>query len=265
MLFNWRGTQSRLFFGDQTVIKCSKYVALLVTVILAVVGTASAQEELRVGLVDAEPGIIRSNNQLGGRDIEIWDAIGKDVGLRITYVFVSNPTALLAALDEGKVDVAGWAVSRTPTTETKYLLTDTIFPSAEALVVPKTDTRMYRGLDDLKGLSFATLKASDYFVYLNKNGITNVKEFNSIPDVLKAVTSGEVNAAMFSGIIAGYMNKQGKLGNLQVVSSYQPALARPIMAAFPKTATETYAKVNASLQKLHADGTMAKIKAKYGL
>lgn len=248
-------------------IKCSKYVALLVlvAVILVVVGTASAQQELRVGLVDAEPGIIRSNNQLGGRDIEIWDAIGKDIGLRVTYVVVSSPTALLAALDEGKVDVAGWAVSRTPTTEAKYLLTDTIFPSAEALVVPKTDTGMYRGLDDIKGLSFATLKASDYFVYLNKNGITNIKEFNSIPDVLKAVASGEVNAAMFSGIIVGYMNKQGKLGDLQVVSSYQPALARPIMAAFPKTAAETYAKANASLQKLHADGAMAKIKAKYGL
>lgn len=113
-------------------------------------------------------------------------------------------------------------------------------------------------------MSFATLKASDYFAYLKKNGVTNIKEFSSIPDVLNAVTSGEVNAAMFSGIIAGYMSKQGKLGNLQVVSSYQPALARPIMAAFPKTATETYAKANASLQKLHADGTMAKIKAKYG-
>jgi ABC-type amino acid transport substrate-binding protein len=37
------------------------------------------------------------------------------------------------------------------------------------------------------------------------------------------------------------------------------------MAAFPKTAAETYAKANASLQKLHADGAMAKIKAKYGL
>jgi polar amino acid transport system substrate-binding protein len=207
---------------------------VLVAVILAVVGTASAQQELRVGLVDAEPGIIRSNNQLGGRDIEIWDAIGKDIGLRVTYVVVSSPTALLAALDEGKVDVAGWAVSRTPTTEAKYLLTDTIFPSAEALVVPKTDNGMYRGLDDIKGLSFATLKASDYFVYLNKNGITNIKEFNSIPDVLKAVASGEVNAAMFSGIIVGYMNKQGKLGDLQVVSSYQPALARPIMAGRAK-------------------------------
>lgn len=246
-------------------IRLSKFVALIVAAILVAVGTASAQQALRVGLMDAEPGVIRNNNQLGGRDIDIWDAIAKDSGLRVTYVFMDNPSTLLAALDEGKVDVVGWAVSRTSATESKYLLTDTILPSAEALVVPKTDTRMYRGLDDIKSLNFATLKASPYADYLKKNGITNVKEVNTIPDVLNAVSSGEANAAMFSGIIAGYLLKQGKLPDLQVVGSYQPALSRPIMAAFPKTASENYDRANASLKKLTADGTIAKIKAKYGL
>jgi polar amino acid transport system substrate-binding protein len=245
-------------------IRLSKLISFFAATIFAAVGSANAQQVLRVGLMDAEPGVIRDNSQLGGRDIDIWDAIAKDTGLRVTYVFVNNPAALLAALDEGKVDAAGWAVTRNPTTEAKYLLTDTIFPTAEALLVPKSDTRMYRGLDDIKGLKFATLKASDYFVYLNKNGIADIKELNSVPDILKAVTSGEVNAAMFSGIIAGYMNKQGKLGDLQVVSSYQPALTRPVMAAFPKADTQTYTKANASLKKLHEDGTMAKIKSKYG-
>ncbi len=246
-------------------IRLSKLVSFFVATIVATVGAANAQQVLRVGLMDAEPGVIRNNSQVGGRDIDVWDAIAKDTGLQVTYIFVNNPPALLAALDEGKVDVAGWAVTRTPATEAKYLLTDTIFQTAEALLVPKSDTRMYRGLDDIKGLKFATLKATDYFVYLNKNGIADIKELNSVPDVLNAVTSGEVNAAMFSGIIAGYMNKQGKLGDLQVVSSYQPALARPVMAAFPKSDTQTYTKANASLKKLHEDGTMAKIKSKYGL
>ena len=245
-------------------IKVSKFVLPFAAAILTAVGTANAQQDLRVGLMDAEPGVIRTNSQLGGRDIDIWDAIGKDSGLRVTYVFVSNSSALLAALDEGKVDVAGWAVSRTPITEAKYLLTDTILPSAEALLVPIADTRMYRGLDDIKGVTFATLKGTEYASYLKKNGIA-VKEFDTITDVLKAATSGEANAAMFSGIIARYMLKQGKLPDLQVVSSYQPALSRPIMAAFPKSASENYDRANASLKKLSADGTIAKIKAKYGL
>ena len=204
--------------------RLSQLTPLLAAAILATAGTTSAQQALRVGLQDSEPGVIHNGNQLGGRDIDIWDAVAMDSGLRVTYVFGDNGPQLLAAMDEGKIDVVGWAVSRTLTTEAKYLLTDTIFPSAEALLVPQFNTRMYRGLDDIKTLKFATLKASTYSDYLKNSGITDVKELNTVSDVLKAVTSGEVDAAMFSGIIAGYMNKQGKLGDLRIVSSYQPAL-----------------------------------------
>jgi polar amino acid transport system substrate-binding protein len=246
-------------------IRLSKIVALFAAAILAAFGTASAQQGLRVGLLDAEPGVIRDGNQVGGRDIDIWNAIAKDTGLDVTYVFMSNLPPLLAALDESKLDVVGWGVSPTSDTEAKYLLTDTILPTAEALVVPKTDTLMYRVLADIKSLHFATLKASPYADYLKRNSITNVKELDSIPDIVKTVSSGEANAAMFSGIIAGYLLKQGKLAGLQVVNSYQPALSRPIVAAFPKTASENYNRANNSLKKLGADGTVAGIRAKYGL
>lgn len=163
-------------------ITLSRLVSFLVAMIFSAAGSADAQQALRVGLMDAEPGVVRNDGQVGGRDIEVWDAIAKDAGFRVSYVFVNSPAALLAALDEGKVDVAGWAVTRTPANEAKYLLTDTIFPTAEAVLVPKSDTRTYRGLDDIRGLKFATLKASDYFVYLNKNGVTEIKELGSVPD-----------------------------------------------------------------------------------
>jgi ABC-type amino acid transport substrate-binding protein len=131
-------------------IRVSKIVALIAAAMLVAVGTASAQQGWRVGLLDAEPGVIHDGNQVGGRDIDIWDAIAKDTGLGVTYVFMSNLPPLLAALDESKLDVVGWGVTPTSDTEAKYLLTDTIQPTAEALVVPKTDTRMYRGLNDIK-------------------------------------------------------------------------------------------------------------------
>jgi len=242
-------------------IRLCKVLLASATAILSAAGFASAQQDLRIGLMDAEPGVVRNNDQLGGRDIDVWTAISTDTGLRVSYVFVKSPSALLAALDEGKVDVAGW----TSTSAAKYRLTVTILPTAEALVVPKADTRMYRGLDDIRNLKFATLKGTDYANYLKKSSVAGISEFNTVPDVLNAVTSGEANAAMFSGIIAGYMEKQGKLPGLQVVRSYQPALSRPVVAAFPKNASEIYDRVNASLKKLHTDGTMDKIKAKYGL
>ena len=242
--------------------KFSKVLLVFVTAILSAAGLTNAQQQdLRVGLMDAEPGVVRGKDQLSGRDIDIWSAIANDTGLRVTYVFVKSPAALLAALDESKVDVAGW----TSTTAAKYLLTVTILPTAEALVVPTTDNRTYRGLDDIRNLKLATLKGTAYADYLKKSGITGISEFNALPEVLKAVTSGEANAAMFSGIIAGYMEKQGNLPGLQVMRSYQPALSRPVVAAFPKNGAENYDRINASIKKLHADGTMDKIKAKYGL
>ena len=222
----------------------------------------SDHDKARTDIRDRDSGSCRTSEcALGGRDIDVWTAIAKDTGLRVTYVFVKNPSALLAALDEGKVDVAGW----TSTSAAKYLLTVTILPTAEALIVSKTDTRTYRGLDDIRNLKIATLRASAYANYLKKSGIAGISEFDSVPDVLNAVTSGESNAAMFSGIIAGYMEKEGRLPGLQVVRSYQPALSRPVVAAFPKNASENYDRVNASLKKLHTNGTMDKIKAKYGL
>jgi ABC-type amino acid transport substrate-binding protein len=242
----------------------SKIVALIAAPVLAAVGTASAQQDLRVALLDAEPGVVRNSNQVGGRDVDIWDAIAKDSGLHFTYVFMNVPQ-LLAALDEGKADVIGQGITPTPATEAKYLLTDTLFQTAEALVVLKTDTRMYRGLDDIKSLRFATLTASPYADYLKKNRIIIVKELDTISEIVKLVTSGEANAGLFSGTIAGYLLKQGKLPDVQVVNSYQLALSRPIVAAFPKTAPENYNRANNSLRKLNADGTTTGIKAKYGL
>lgn len=240
----------------------SSVVLTFAAVFLSFAGLASAQQDLRVGLMDEEPGVVRNKDQLGGRDIDVWTAIANDTGLRVRYVFVKSPAALLAALDEGKVDVAGW----TSTSAAKYLLTVTILPTAEALIAPKTDMRTYRGLGDIKNLKFATLRDSAYANYLKKNGVAAVNEFDSVPDVLNAVSSGKADAAMFSGIIAGYMEKQGRLpSGLHIVRSYQPALSRPVVAAFPKGATETYDRVNASLKKLHANGTIDKIKAAYGL
>ena len=63
---------------------------------------------------------------------------------------------------------------------------------------------------------------------------------------------------------AGCRINFGKYPDLRVVSTYQPALTRPIMGGFLKTATETYNKVDASNRKLNADGTIKRILANYG-
>ena len=123
--------------------------------------------------------------------------------------------------------------------------------------MPKSDTKQYRTAADMKGLNFVTLRASIYTDHLKSIGITNFIEVNTTTDCLKAVSAGQANAALFSGVISGYILKQGLFPDLQIVQSYEPALARPYVMVFPKSPTgDTVAKTNASLQKLVANGTI---------
>jgi len=116
-----------------------------------------------------------------------------------------------------------------------------------------------------KALTIATLRASPYAAYLKQNGIINYKEVETTSDALMAVSIGQADASFFSGVISGYVLKQGLFPNLQVVTSYQPALARPYVMAFPKNTGEILAKTNAAIQKLVDEGTIRQIFAKYGL
>jgi hypothetical protein len=48
--------------------RLSKVVLAFAAAFLSAAGLASAQQDLRAGLMDAEPGVVRHNSQLGGRD-----------------------------------------------------------------------------------------------------------------------------------------------------------------------------------------------------
>jgi len=167
-------------------------------------------------------------------------------------------------MDEGKLDaVAGTTV--TAENQAKYSFTVGYGTTAEALVVPKTDKQQYVTIADAKALTIVTLRASPYAAYLKQNGIINYKEVETTTDALMAVSTGQADASLFSGVISGYVLKQGLFPNLQIVTSYRPALARPYAMAFPKNAGEIMTKTNAAIQKLVDEGTIRQIFAKYGL
>jgi ABC-type amino acid transport substrate-binding protein len=231
---------------------------------LAAIDPARAQQVLRVGLQGAEPGVVRSNNEIGGLQIEVVEAIAKYAGFKVTFTITENSRRAFVLMDEGKLDVVA-ATTVTAENQANYSFTVGYGTTAEALVVPKTDTQQYLTIADAKALTLVTLRGSPYASYLKRNGIINYKEVETTTDALMAVSTGQVEASLFSGVISGYVLKQGLFPNLQVVASYQPALARPYALAFPKHAGEILTKTNASIQKLNDEGTIRQIFSKYGL
>ncbi len=232
--------------------------------VLAPMNLASAQQVFRVGLQGAEPGVVRSNNEIRGLQIEVLEAIAKNAGFKVTLTITENTRRSFGLLDEGKLDVvAGTTV--TAENQANYSFTVGYGTTAEALVVPKTDNKQYLTIADAKALTIVTLRGSPYARYLKQNGIINYKEVENTTDALMAVSTGQADASLFSGVISGYVLKQGLFPNLQIVTSYRPTLARPYALAFPKNTGEILNRANASIQKLIDEGTIRQIFAKYGI
>ncbi len=232
--------------------------------VLAAMNPASAQQVLRVGLQGAEPGVVRSNNEIGGLQIEVLEAIAKNAGFKVNVTITENTRKSFGLMDEGNLDVvAGTTV--TAENQANYSFTVGYGTTAEALVVPKTDKKQYHTIADAKTLTIVTLRGSPYARYLKQNGIINYKEVETTTDALMAVSTGQADASLFSGVISGYVLKQGLFPKLQIVTSYRPALARPYAMAFPKNTGEILNRANASIQKLIDEGTIRQIFANYGV
>jgi len=241
-------------------------LTLAVAVAMAAgVGVAMAQQVVRVGMQDAQPNVVRKDNQVSGTVIEIWEAIAKEAGFRVEFIIRENNNQAIELMEQGKLDVVAGSTD-TPANRTRFTLSVPYGTTAEGLIVPKTDTKQYKSAADIKGLNFVTLRGSIYADYLKSIGAANFKEVDTTTECLTAVSAGQANAAFFSGVISGFTLKQGLFPDLRFVESYQPALARPYVMAFSKTPTgDIVSKTDGAIQKLRADGTIGRIFAKYGV
>jgi polar amino acid transport system substrate-binding protein len=156
----------------------------------------------------------------------------------------------------------------TPERAEKVDFSNTIYnPPPEAVVVPASDGTAYQTLADLKGLAIGAQKASIQLALLQKTGgFSEIKIYATEKDAWDAVAAGEVKAAVTPGGDTIFSAKQGLLPNLRIVSSYVSSSPRPRMAfAVQKGNGELLGKINASLARLEANGTVKAIFSKYGV
>jgi polar amino acid transport system substrate-binding protein len=97
-------------------------------------------------------------------------------------------------------------------------------------------------------------------------GFSELKVYDTVKDAWAAVASGQVKAAVTAGGDTIFAAKQGDLPNLRIVSSYQsPSPIPRVGIAVRKGNSELLGKINRSLAKLEADGTVKAIFVKYGV
>ena len=204
-------------------------------------------------------------NTIQGAMVDLITAIGDDAGFKVNV----QPTpfsALIPSLTSNKIDIISAAMLITPQRKEVIDFSDPVFPYPEGMVVAVGDNTPYKSLAELKGQVVGAQVGTVYVDFLKKNGeFAEVKVYDSLADILRDVSLGRIKAGFGDAPILKYQLAQNADLKAKLVPTYEPKMAGSVGIGVRKTDQDLLKKINASLAKLKADGTVDKILAKWSL
>ena len=239
-----------------------------ISVALTTAVSASAQQVLKVGSTPTGAPFTfldTKTNSIEGLMVDLITAIGKDAGFSVQVEPMQFST-LVASLTSSKIDIISAAMLATAARKEVIDFSDPVYTYGEGLLVPKTDTKSYVGLEDLKGEVVGAQVGTAFVDALKKTGLfADVKAYDTIPDILRDVNTGRLKAGFADYPILAYNLKQGGFPEARLVDSYKPTIIGTVAIGVRKGDAELLGKINASLAKLRANGEVDKILDKWGL
>jgi polar amino acid transport system substrate-binding protein len=204
-------------------------------------------------------------NTIQGVMVDLITEIGKDAGFTV-QVEPLQFSALIGALTSNRIDIISAAMFATAARREVISFTDTVYTYGEALFVPKADTKDYVSLDELKGKVAGVQVGTAFVKPLQDAGVfSEVKIYDTIPDIMRDVNAGRVAAGFADMPIVAYNLQLGRFPEVRQVKSYKPTIPGSVAIGLRKGDAELLGKINASLAKLKANGSLTKILAKWGL
>jgi polar amino acid transport system substrate-binding protein len=242
--------------------------AMAAVVVTAAAMPASAQQVLKVGSTPTGVPFTfldTKTNSIQGIMVDLITEIGKDAGFKV-QIEPMQFSALVPSLTSNKIDIISAAMFATAARKEVVDFSDAVYTYGEGLVVPKTDARNYASQEDLKGETVGAQVGTAFVDALKKTGLfSEVKVYDTIPDILRDVNAGRLKAGFADYPILAYNLKQGNnFAEVRLVDSYKPVTVGTVAIGIRKSDTELLAKINTSLAKLKANGTIAKILQKWG-
>ena len=200
----------------------------------------------------------KKDDKYVGFDIDLWDAIAKD--LKLDYKLQPMDfSGILPALQTKNVDVALAGITITDERKKAIDFSDGYYDSGFMLMVPKNST--IKGASDLKGKSLALKIGTSAATYAKENfSGTETRLFPNIDSAYLELQTGRVDAAMHdTPNILYYIATAGK-GRVKAVGTQM--MAQQYGIAFPK-GSPLVVQVNAALAKIKSDGRYVVIYKKW--
>ncbi|GES52058.1 glutamine transport system substrate-binding protein [Rhizobium sp. ERR 922] len=233
---------------------------LLIGAVAAAISFGAAQAKDLVVATDTAfvPFEFKQGDKYVGFDIDLWDAVAKDIG--VTYTLQPMDfNGIIPALQTKQVDVGLAGITIKDERKKVIDFSDGYYDSGFLLMVP-ADSKIV-GPADLKGKTLAIKTGTSAADYAKANfKDTELRQFPNVDNAYMELQTGRVDAAMHDTPNVLYYIKTAGGGKVKAVG--EQMMAQQYGIAFPK-GSDLVTKVNASLAKLKKDGTYTAIYKKW--
>lgn len=226
-----------------------KLVAAAFVALTVGAGAVSAKDLLVATDTAFVPFEFKEGDSYVGFDIDMWDAIAKEIG--VTYELRPMDFAgIIPALQTGQIDVALAGITITEERQQAIDFSDGYYDSGLMLMVPENSE--ITGPDDLAGKTLAVKTGTSSSDYAEENfADTTLRKFPNIDNAYLELRTGGVDAAMHDTPNVLYYIKTA--GNGQVKTVGDQMMGHEYGIGFPKD-SELTAQVNEALAQMKADG-----------
>ncbi|GGF50365.1 amino acid ABC transporter substrate-binding protein [Aliidongia dinghuensis] len=237
-----------------------KFHQVLIGAFIAAVSLGAAQAKDLIVATDTAfvPFEFKQGDKYVGFDIDLWDAVAKDIG--VTYTLQPMDfNGIIPALQTKQVDVGLAGITIKDERKKVIDFSDGYYDSGFLLMVPAASK--IAGPQDLKGKTLAIKTGTSAADYAKANfKDTELRQFPNVDNAYLELQTGRVDAAMHDTPNVLYYVATAGAGKVKAVG--EQMMAQQYGIAFPK-GSDLVAKVNASLAKLKKNGTYAAIYKKW--
>jgi cystine transport system substrate-binding protein len=200
------------------------------------------------------------SGKLTGFDVDIASAIAQRLGVKPEFV-EGKWDGLIAGLDVNRYDAVINEVSVTDARKAKYDFS-TPYITTRAVLIVRSDNTTVKTFDDLKGKKSANTLTSNFGKIAKDHGadVVPVQGFNESVDLL---TSGRVDATVNDSLSFLDFKKHKPDAQVKVVATDSSSDADQSAVLLRKGDPALVAAIDKALADIKADGTYAKISAKY--
>lgn len=199
-------------------------------------------------------------NEVIGYDADTARAIGEKLGVEVQIV-EAPWESLFAGLDDGRYDIVINGVEVTDERSEKYDFSEPYAYIHTALVVRK-DNEEIKSFDDLKGKKTVNSIGSTYMELAESYG-ASAAGVSTLNDTVQNVIDGRADATLNADVsIYDYLNQQPD-ANIKIVATTEDASHVAIPTRKGDETASFEKAVNAAIEELKADGTLAELSEKY--